>query len=150
MYRLAHVLTLYTPCVGVGSTLNFVVGNTLQIGGLSSMFQIGVAYAIGILLAVVVSGECNRVFLARKLTVLVFIGLRTYVRWALQPCRDNLHGGVQGTPAAQGRPVNYLCRFGEFEILIQNFIQVRCCADFGKLCCVPVNLRPVGRLDTCA
>lgn len=41
--------------LGVGSTANFLLGNVAGIVGLSSMFQIGFAYAIGILLALVVS-----------------------------------------------------------------------------------------------
>ncbi|TFK88729.1 aquaporin-like protein [Polyporus arcularius HHB13444] len=45
--------------LGVGSTANFLLGNVAGIAGLSSMFQIGVAYAIGILLAIVVCGPTS-------------------------------------------------------------------------------------------
>ncbi|KAI0745100.1 aquaporin-like protein [Earliella scabrosa] len=40
--------------MGVGATANFMLGNIAGIAGLSSIFQIGFAYAIGILLAIVV------------------------------------------------------------------------------------------------
>ncbi|KAI0780179.1 aquaporin-like protein [Fomes fomentarius] len=45
--------------LGVGSTANFLLGNVAGIAGLSSMFQIGFAYAIGILLALVVCGPTS-------------------------------------------------------------------------------------------
>ncbi|TRM64676.1 putative aquaporin 2 [Schizophyllum amplum] len=44
---------LYTWC-GVGSTANFVVGNLTDTPGLSSIFQIGIAYACGIVFALVI------------------------------------------------------------------------------------------------
>ncbi|KAG7087155.1 hypothetical protein E1B28_013135 [Marasmius oreades] len=41
---------------GVGSQVVFVLGNILKLDGLSSVFQIGAAYASGIILAIVICG----------------------------------------------------------------------------------------------
>ncbi|KAI0743404.1 aquaporin-like protein [Daedaleopsis nitida] len=45
--------------IGVGSTANFFFGSVVGVAGLSSMFQIGCAYAIGILLAIIVCGPTS-------------------------------------------------------------------------------------------
>ncbi|KAI1791277.1 aquaporin-like protein [Ganoderma leucocontextum] len=61
---------------GVGSTAGFLLGNVASINGLSSIFQIGCAYALGILLAIVVCGPTSGGHLnpAVTLAMVVFRG----------------------------------------------------------------------------
>ncbi|KAH9947633.1 aquaporin-like protein [Amylocystis lapponica] len=71
---------LYT-FAGVGSTASWVLGNLLGIPGLGSLFQIGVAYAVGIMLALVVCMPTSRGHFNCAFTVgAVLIGACTPIR----------------------------------------------------------------------